>query len=110
MRFDITEALRGINGGYELNRMVGAFGAVAYIIGAHVFVAWELAMGRGFDLTAYCLAFPGGLAGLGLGTAGAVSIKDRNVASAKVVEQTGAVPAKPPAGPRVPVDGMENAT
>ena len=34
--------------------------------------------------------------------AGAASWKDKGVASAKVIETTGAVPVKPPAGPRVP--------
>lgn len=97
-----TEILRGINGGYELNRVVGAIGGVVYIIAAQAFVAWNMWKGNPFDVTAYCLAFPAGLATIAGGTAAAVSLKDRNVASAKVVEQTGAVPAKPPAGPKVP--------
>jgi hypothetical protein len=78
-----TEFLRGANGGLELNRIVGAFGGFAYIVGAHVFVAWNMRVNGEFDVTAYCLAFPGGLATLGLGTAGAVALKDRNVAAAK---------------------------
>lgn len=98
----LSEILRGVNGGFEINRVVGAFGGFAYVIGAHAFVGWELALGRSFDLTAYCLAFPTGLAAVVGGTAAAVAIKDRNVASAKIIEQTGAVPAPPPAGPRVP--------
>jgi hypothetical protein len=94
-----SEALRGANGGYELNRVVGFIGGLSYVIGAHTFVAWELALGRGFDLTAYCLAFPAGLAAVAGGSAVAVSIKDKAVASAKVTERTGAIPAAPPAGP-----------
>jgi hypothetical protein len=94
-----SEALRGANGGYELNRVVGFIGGLSYVIGAHAFVATELAMGRGFDLTAYCLAFPAGLAAVVSGSAVAVSIKDKAVASAKVTERTGAIPAAPPAGP-----------
>lgn len=89
-----SEALRGSNGGYEINRVVGAFGGFVYVIGAHVFVGWELGLGRGFDLTAYCLAFPSGLAAVVAGTAAAVSIKDKSVASAKVIETTGAEPRK----------------
>jgi hypothetical protein len=41
-------------------------------------------------LSVYCLTFPTGLAAVVGGTAGAIAIKDRNVASAKVIEQTGA--------------------
>ena len=99
-----SEALRGANGGYELNRVVGFVGGLAYVVGAHAFVATELAMGRSFDLATYCLTFPTGLAAVVSGSAVAVSIKDKAVASAKVIEQTGAVPAPPPDGPQVPVE------
>lgn len=95
----ISEALRGANGGIELNRFVGFLGGLFYIIGAHVFVAWELILGREFDLATYCVVFPAGVAGLASGTALAVSIKDKAVASAKVTEQSAT-----PIGPRVPVD------
>lgn len=71
------------NGGYELNRVVAFVGGMTYIVGAHVFVAWDLATGGQFDLTAYCLAFPGGLAVAATGSATAVAIKDRNVSAAK---------------------------
>ena len=81
-----TNALKGIGGEYEINRLLGAIGCVAYIVGAHAFVAWNLALGREFDLTAYCLAFPSGL-GVAVGSiAGAVALKDRSVAAAKATE------------------------
>ncbi|MCW1431411.1 hypothetical protein [Novosphingobium sp. JCM 18896] len=99
----LTEALKGISGDYELNRLVGFFGGIVYVIGAHIFVGYEvLWLGKPFDLTAYCLAFPGGLAVVAGGTAAAVAIKDRNVAASKVIEQTGSNPATPPA-PAPPV-------
>ena len=60
----LTDFLRGPSGGYELTRGLGAFGGVVYVIGAQVFVAWEIHLGRGFDLTTYCLAFPSGLAAI----------------------------------------------
>jgi hypothetical protein len=82
----LSNAIRGIGGEPELNRVIGAFGGVSYIIGAHVFVAWELALGRSFDLTTYCLAFPGGLGVVVGSIAGAVAIKDRSVAVAKQTE------------------------
>lgn len=106
-----TNALRGIGGQYELNRLVGFFGGAVYVLSAPSFVAYEvLWLGKDFDITAYCLAFSGGIAAIVTGTAGAVAIKDRNVASAKVIAQTGAVPtpaidgAKVPTGDPPPVD------
>lgn len=79
----LTQALRGISGNYEINRLIGAFGGVAYVVGAHGFVIVELAMGRGFDLATYCLTFPTGLAAVVGGTAAAVAHKDRSVATAQ---------------------------
>lgn len=79
----LSNALRGIGGEFELNRLVGAFGGVSYIIGAHAFIIWNFVHGRAFDLTEYCIAFPGGLAVVVGSIAGAVAIKDRNVAKAK---------------------------
>jgi hypothetical protein len=100
----LTNALRGIGGEFELNRLVGFIGGVAYVLCANFFVWYQTVwLGREFDVTAYCLAFPGGLAVIAGGTAGAVAWKDKAVASAKVTEQTGAIPAEPPKGPRVPV-------
>src|SRR5690349_7963361 len=93
----LSEALKGLNGGYEVNRIIGAFGGFTYVVGAHVFIAWELILGRGFDLTTYCLTFPTGLAAVVGGTAAAVAVKDRNVAAANVIAETGSKPATPPA-------------
>lgn len=106
-----SNALKGIGGEYELSRLVGFFGGVTYVIGTHIFVGYEVIwLGRQFDVTAYCLAFSGGLAAIVTGTAGAVAWKDKGVASAKVIAQTGAVPtpaidgAKVPSGDPPPVD------
>lgn len=100
----LTNALRGLGGEFEINRVVGAFGGVIYIIGANAFVAWNMANGKEFNVTEYCLAFPGGLAVVVGAIAGAVAVKDRNVATAKVISETGAVPTPPPAGPPVPTE------
>jgi len=88
MKFDIINALKGIGGDFEINRVVGAFGGFAYIIGAHIYVALNMVKGHTFDLTEYCIAFPGGLAVVVGSIAGAVSIKDRNVATARVIQNT----------------------
>ncbi len=99
----LTDALKGIGGQFELNRLVGFFGGVAYIIGGNFFVWYQVVWrGRVFDIAEYCLAFPGGLMVIAGGTAGAIAWKDKAVASAKVTEQTGAVPAPPLDGPPVP--------
>ncbi len=100
----LTEALKGIGGNYELNRLVGMFGGIAYTVCANVFVGYEVFwQGREFDITAYCLAFPAGVAAIAGGTAAAISLKDRNVASSRIIEQTGAVPTKANDGAKVPV-------
>ncbi len=92
-----TQALKGINGAFELNRLVGFFGGLVYVICANIFVGYEVFwLGKSFDITAYCLAFPGGLAMIAGGTAGAIAWKDKAVASARVTEATGSKPAEPP--------------
>lgn len=90
----ITNALKGISGEFEVNRVVGAFGAAAYVICGNGFVAWNMAKGQAFNVTEYCLAFPGGLAVAVGAIAGAVAIKDRNVAVAQTVRDTGSMPGK----------------
>lgn len=98
----ITNALRGIGGEFEVNRVIGALGGLVYIIAANVFAGYKLFAQGEFNLVEYCTAFPGGVALVVGGTAGAVALKDRNVASAKITEKTGTVPAPPPAGPQTP--------
>ena len=87
-----TSIFKGTGGEYEANRFVGTIGAISYIACANGFVGYEvLIKGREFDLTAYCLSFPTGL-GVAIGAiAGAVAIKDRNVAKAKTETAAAAV-------------------
>jgi hypothetical protein len=93
-------ALRGIGGEYEIARVLGGFGALMYCICANAFVGYEVVVGgKDFDITAYCLAFPGGLVGIIGAAAGAVALKDRNVASSKYIERHGVVPSKQPEPP-----------
>lgn len=102
----LTNALRGISGEFELNRVVGAFGGFAYIVCGNGFVIWSLAVGKEFDLIAYCTAYPAGLGVVVGAIAGAVSLKDRNVAKSMVIQQTGAIPTAPPDGPQVQPSDM----
>jgi hypothetical protein len=104
----ITNALRGQGGEFEINRVCGAFGTIIYVLGTHAFIFWNMRNGEKFGVTEYCLAFPGGLAVCVAAIAGAVTVKDRGVATAKVISETGAVPAPPPAGPQVPTEPSIN--
>lgn len=93
----ILAALRGITGEYEVQRVLGALGTTVYCFAVPIFVAAGTI--KNVSVTEFCLAYPGGLAACIGASAGAIALKDRNVATAKVIEQTGAIPAKPPAGP-----------
>lgn len=92
-----SEILRGINGTIELNRLSLFLAVVGYVLGTLAFQGWALWDDASrFDVTAFCLSFGGGFAALIGGGAGAVAIKDRNVAASKVIEETGSKPATPP--------------
>ena len=83
---NLTNMLKGIGGEPELVRTLGAVGVAAYIVGALGFQTWNMIRGVNFDVVAFCAAFPTGL-GVAIGAAaGAVAIKDRNVASGKATE------------------------
>lgn len=99
MKFNILNALKGIGGEYEVQRVLGALGTLTYVASVPLFVATRVI--KDVSVTEFCIAYPGGLAACITATAGAIALKDRNVAASKVVERTGAVPAAPPAGPRV---------
>lgn len=103
----ILNALKGIGGEFEVQRVLGAIGTLTYTFSVPALVATGVI--KSVDITAFCLAYPGGLAACIGATAGAIAWKDRNVATAKVIEQTGAIPAAPPAGPRVPAGAVDDA-
>lgn len=90
----LLNILRGIGGEFELNRVIGAVGALAYVVCANAFEAWNMWRGVPFDLTAYCLSFPAGLGVAVAAIAGAVALKDRSVATSTVIRDTGALPTK----------------
>lgn len=104
MKFNILNALKGIGGEFEVQRVLGAIGTVTYTFAVPVFVA--LGTIKDVSVTEFCLAYPGGLAACIGATAGAIALKDRSVATAKVVERTGAVPVAPPAGPPVQPEAL----
>jgi uncharacterized membrane protein YeaQ/YmgE (transglycosylase-associated protein family) len=102
MSLNLLSAIRGANGEPEIIRTTGALGVIGYVLGALFFQAWAMHKGDHFDIVAFCAAFPAGLALAYGAIAGAAALKDRNVATAKIIADTGAVPTKPPAGPAVP--------
>lgn len=95
MPFD--DALRGVGGHYEITRVLGGFGCLAYCVAANGLVGYEvLYLGKPFDLTAYCSMFPLGLSGIIAAAAGSAAVKDRQVANAQVISKTASKPANPP--------------
>lgn len=105
--------LKGIGGEYEINRVLGASGVAAYILSVPLFVGYRVfALGKDFDVVAFCAAYPTGL-GIAIGAiAGAVSLKDRNVAVAqdvKAARATENAAATQPPAPVTKVEGDLNA-
>lgn len=80
----ILAALRGIGGEYEVQRVLGAIGTLTYTVSVPIFVAAGVI--KDVSVTEFCLAYPGGLAACIGATAGAIALKDRNVATAKAIE------------------------
>lgn len=78
--------IRGIGGEPEINRTIGAAGAAVYIVSTVAFQAWNMAEGRPFDVTAFCIAYPAGLSAVVLAIGAAVTIKDRGVATARATD------------------------
>lgn len=80
----LFNALKGIGGEFEVQRILGAVGTLTYIVSAPAFV-WTGVVQA--SLEAFCLAYPAGLAACIGATAGAIALKDRSVAQAKATEQ-----------------------
>lgn len=89
----LLNALKGITGEYEVQRILGAFGTITYVVMAPALV-WAGKITASFD--SFCLAYPAGIATCIAATAGAIALKDRQVATAKVIEQTGSQPGAAP--------------
>ncbi|WP_333571297.1 hypothetical protein [Sphingomonas sp.] len=83
----ILNALRGIGGDFEVQRVIGAFGAVTFIVNAPALV-WAGKVQVSFET--FCIAYPAGIATVIAACAGSIAWKDRQVAKAKA--QTEATP------------------
>lgn len=82
----LLDILRGIGGEFEIGRVslvISGFFAITTPIGFEIYeIGWN---GGHFDVTAWCIAYPGGLAalsGLGIFTVGA---KEKQVAQARSI-------------------------
>lgn len=80
----IVNAFKGIGGEFEVQRILGAFGTVVYVVSAPALV-WAGKVQCSFD--SFCLAYPTGLSACIIATAGAIALKDRQVAKAKAEER-----------------------
>jgi hypothetical protein len=78
-----SNILRGIGGDFEIGRVWVSGASGVAIASPIVFQAWDMARGAHFDVAAWCVAYPGGLAALV--TAGILGIgrKDQNVEAAR---------------------------
>jgi len=80
----ILQAIKGIGGEPEIIRTLGGIGVLVYIFSVPSFVAWDVANGNDFPMVAFCTAYPAGLAAVLGAVSAAVSLKDRNVSTARV--------------------------
>jgi hypothetical protein len=77
---NIFNALKGLGGDFEIQRVLGAFGSIVYIVTGPALV-WSGKVVCTFE--SFCIAYPAGL-GVCIGaTAGAIALKDRQVAKAQ---------------------------
>lgn len=76
----ILNALKGVTGEFEIQRVLGATGTLVYIVTAPALV-WARIVQTSFE--GFCLAYPAGLAACVGATAGAIALKDRQLAKAK---------------------------
>jgi hypothetical protein len=79
----VLNILKGIGGEFEIGRSLLASSGVAAIFTPIGFESWHMWHGGAFDVTAWCVAYPGGLAALsGVGVF-SIGKKDQAVANAR---------------------------
>lgn len=93
----ISNILKGIGGDFEIGRVSLAIGGLFAVSSPIAFEIWEMGWKNGhFDVTAWCLAYPTGLVALVAGGVFAIGNKEKQVASAQTVRDTGSLPGKAP--------------
>ena len=82
----ITNILRGIGGDIEIGRVALSLGLVAAVISPVAFEVYEIGFNGGhFNVTDWCLAYPGGLVALVAGGVFAIGNKEKQVAQARLL-------------------------
>jgi hypothetical protein len=86
----ITNILKGIGGEFEIGRVSLVVGGAFAVLSPIAFEVYEIGWNGGhFDVAAWCLAYPGGLAALVSGGVFAIGNKEKQVAAAQqTVAQT----------------------
>lgn len=85
----LSQIFRTIGGELEIGRTLLVSASTAAIFTPIGFQIWEMAKGGHFDVTAWCVAYPGGLVALVAGGVMSVGAKDQQVAKAKVTTAAG---------------------
>jgi hypothetical protein len=102
----IGNVLKGITGQFEIGRVSLAIGGVFATVSPIGFEIYEIGWNGGhFDVTAWCLAYPGGLVALVAGGVWGIGNKDKQVASAQVTRDTGTLPVPAPPATMPPQGG-----
>lgn len=95
----LANILKGISGDYEIGRVSLAIGGLFAVVSPITFEWYEIVWNGGhFDVTAWCLAYPGGLVALVAGGVFAIASKDKSVAAAKQTQAATDVAAAAAAG------------
>lgn len=82
--------LRNVAGEFELGRVYLGIGGILAMVSPIMFEAWDMYRnGAHFDVTAWCVAYPGGLAALGALGLFSIGKKERDIAQARVTTQGG---------------------
>ena len=99
----IFDILRGASGRFEISRVslaIGGFFATTSPIGFEIYeIGWN---GGHFDVTAWCLAYPGGLVALVSGGVLAIASKEKSIATAQ--KTVASIPENPNAN-AAPISG-----
>lgn len=81
----IANILRGTGGEFEIGRVSLAVGGLFAVVSPIGFEWYEVGFNGGhFDVTAWCLAYPGGLVALVAGGVFAIGNKEKQVAAARL--------------------------
>jgi hypothetical protein len=100
----ITNVLKGITGQIEIGRVSLVIGGFFAVTSPIAFEIWEMGWKGGhFDVTAWCLAYPGGLVVLVGGGVFAIGNKDKATASAQITRDTGTLPSPATPTPAPPI-------